>query len=123
LGTVEVTVTTNGGTSATSSADQFTYVVGPAAQLAFTVPPVSTVLYEPITPAVKVAVQDSQGNVVTNATNAITIAIASGFNMNDATLRGTTTASADGTAGVATFSSLALDQPGSGYQLQASSAG
>ena len=67
----------------------------------------------------QVAVQDSSGNTVTNATNSITIAI--GANPSSGTLSGTTTVSA--VSGVATFPNLGIDIAGNGYTLQASASG
>ncbi len=64
---------------------------------------------------VAVAVLDTNGNVLTSATNSISVALLS--NPGGATLSGTTTVSA--VSGVATFSTLSLDQVASGYTLTA----
>jgi hypothetical protein len=106
-----------GLTSATSSAFNVTAPV--PAKLAFTVQPSNVAINTSITPAVQVSVEDGSGNVVTTATNAITIAI--GTNPGTGTLSGTATANA--VAGVATFSNLSINQAGTGYTLMASATG
>src|SRR5712692_2377238 len=96
-----------------------TGVVGGANRLVFTVQPVNGAVGTPITPAVRVQVQDASGNPVTTATNPITVAL--GTNPTGAALAGTTTVSAVG--GTATFSTLSVDRPGTGYTLTALSSG
>jgi hypothetical protein len=68
---------------------------------------------------VSVEVLDANDALVTSSTAAVTVALVS--NPGSATLGGTTTQNAAG--GVATFSDLTLDQPGTGYTLGASSTG
>jgi hypothetical protein len=109
----------DGGVSGTSAA--ITVQPGAGTQLKFTVQPTSAVLYETISPAVQVAVEDASGNVVTSATNSITLSFGASGNANDATLRGTVTQNAQN--GVATFSNLSLDQVGSNYTLTALTTG
>jgi len=70
-----------------------------------------------ITP--EVTVKDAQGNLVTTATNEVTVSIAS--NPGSSTLSGTAVKSA--AAGIATFESLSLNKTGAGYTLQVSSSG
>ena len=70
-------------------------------------------------PAVKVGVEDAVGNVVTTATNQITIAI--GTNPSTGTLSGTALVNA--VAGVATFSTLSINNVGTAYTLTASASG
>ncbi|HET7471401.1 MAG TPA: Ig-like domain repeat protein [Gemmatimonadales bacterium] len=96
-----------------------TALAGAATKLAFSQAPVNTSAGSPITPAVKVAIQDAAGNTVTSATDAITIAIAN--NPNGGTLFGTLTAGA--VNGVATFAGLSIDRSGDGYTLSASASG
>ncbi|MDH4352218.1 MAG: Ig-like domain repeat protein, partial [Gemmatimonadota bacterium] len=92
---------------------------GLATQLAFTrSPPASVVAGTAITPSVLVAVQDANGNTVT--TSSASIAVAIGSNPGTGTLSGTTTVNA--VSGVATFSTLSIDQAGSPYTLTATSA-
>ena len=93
----------------------FNVTPGAAAQLAFTTQPTAVTAGASLTPAVAVAVQDSFGNTVTTATDAITLSIRQ--NPGGATLSGTATANASG--GVATFGNLSLDKAGVGYTLQA----
>src|SRR6266404_4891617 len=93
-----------------------TVTVGPPTKLAFTVQPGNVAAGGSITPAITVSIQDAQGNVVNTATNQITMAI--GTNPSSATLGGTTQVTA--VAGVATFSNLSINNPGTGYALAAS---
>ena len=71
-----------------------------------------------LSPPVQVAVQDSSGNTVSGATDAVTVAL--GENPGAATLTGTTTVGA--VNGIATFTDLRVDRPGSGYTLVATAA-
>src|SRR2546426_776837 len=87
-----------------------------ATKLVFTVSPTNAAGAQSITPAVQVAVQDASGNTVTNATHTVTVAL--GANPGAGTLSGTLTVAA--TQGIATFSNLRIDRPGSGYALAAS---
>ena len=93
--------------------------IGPPAKLAFTVQPSSVAVGSADTPAVTVSIEDAQGNVVTTATNQVTISI--GTNPSAGTLGGT--ASLTAVAGVATFSNLSINNAGTGYTLSASATG
>ena len=84
-----------------------------------TQPPESVDAGAVISPPVQVTVQDSSGNTVPGATDAVTLAL--GNNPTGATLFGTTTVRA--VDGVATFSDLRVERPGSGYTLLAAAAG
>src|SRR5207248_2689884 len=84
-----------------------------------TQPPESVDAGAVISPPVQVTVQDSSGNTVPGATDAVTLAL--GDNPTGATLFGTTTVRA--VDGVATFSDLRVERPGSGYTLLAAAAG
>jgi plastocyanin len=88
-------------------------------KLGFTAQPSNTAVGAAITPAVQVSVQDASGNPVTSSAAPITIAI--GNNPGGATLGGTSTQNA--ATGVATFSDLTFDKPGTAYTLSASSSG
>ncbi|HEX8384538.1 MAG TPA: cadherin-like domain-containing protein, partial [Rubricoccaceae bacterium] len=90
---------------------------GSPAQLAFTVQPSNVVAGAAISPAVQVTILDGFGNVVTGATDNVTVAI--GTNPSGGTLSGTTTVAA--VNGVATFSNLSVNLVGTGYTLTASS--
>ena len=93
-----------------------TTTVAPPAKLAITVQPGNAAAGSSIAPAITVSIEDAQGNVVTTATNQITIAI--GTNPSAGTLSGTAQATA--VNGVATFSNLSINNPGAGYTLAAS---
>src|SRR5207249_2316596 len=97
----------------------FAIVPGAKTTLVVVVQPSAAAGAQPITPAVQVAVQDAFGNTVTAATDAVTVAL--GANPGAGTLSGTLTVAA--TQGIATFSNLRIDRPGSGYTLAASAGG
>jgi alpha-tubulin suppressor-like RCC1 family protein len=80
-------------------------------------PSYSALAGAPITPAVRVVVEDSNGQIVADATNSVTIAIEN--NSEGAVLTGTTTVNA--VDGIATFSDLRIDKVGVSYRLSASS--
>ncbi len=91
-------------------------VTGGATQLVFANPvPDGVTLTNLI--GVAVQIRDANNNLVTTANNPVTIAL--GTNPGNGTLMGTTTVNA--VAGVATFSDLQIDRPGSGWVLQATS--
>ena len=97
---------------------RFANCIGPAAKLVFTVEPgASYTANAPI--AVKVSIEDVNGNVVTSSTASITVAI--GTNPGSSTLSGSATVNA--VNGVATFSNLSLNKVGTGYTLTAASTG
>ena len=75
-----------------------------ATQLAFSVQPTNVAAAASITPPVQVSIEDADGNVVTSAVNAVTLAI--GTNPGSGTLSGTLTQNA--VAGVATFPGLSM---------------
>lgn len=89
--------------------------VGPATKIVFTGAPSDAVAGASINPAVRVSVEDAQGNIVPTATNSISIAV--GANPSSGTLSGTLTANA--VAGVATFANLSINLAGTGYTLAA----
>src|SRR5438046_5485361 len=106
---------------ALTGATSVPFAIAPGAKttLAVVVQPSAAAGAQPITPAVQVAVQDAFGNTVTAATDAVTIAL--GANPGAGTLSGTLTGAA--IQGIATFSTLRIDRPGSGYTLAASAGG
>jgi hypothetical protein len=112
-----LTATATALTTATSSA--FNVTAGVASKLVFSVQPSSATAGAAISPAVQVTIEDSQNNIVTTAVNQITIAI--GTNPSSGTLSGTVQANA--VAGVATFSTLSINNAGTGYTLAASASG
>jgi hypothetical protein len=103
----------SGLTSATSSA--FNITVGAATQLAFTTEPANAASGATLG-SVVVKVEDAGGNVVTSATNSITVAIGTNAGPGG-TLSGTKVASA--VSGVATFAGLNINLSGVGYTLTA----
>ena len=90
-----------------------------AVKLAFTVQPTNATAGAAISPAVRVTVQDVDGNTVTSAAASITLAI--GTNAGGGTLSGTATVAAVG--GVAAFSNLSIDRLGTGYTFTAVATG
>lgn len=96
------------------------FVPGTATKLAFTTQPMNSPAGANGMGAVRVAVQDAQGNIVTTgaaATSPISMAIAA--NVNGALLTGNITVNAVG--GIATFSDLGISKTGTGYKLLATS--
>lgn len=99
----------------------------PAPSLKFLVQPSKTVVNQVITgadinpsgPPLQVEILNGDGNVITTSSAPVTIAL--GANPGGGTLSGTTTVNA--VNGVATFSDLSINQPGSGYVLAATSPG
>jgi alpha-tubulin suppressor-like RCC1 family protein len=110
----------NGATSTSFAIDP-----GTPTQLTFGQQPTSTEGNVAIAPGITVTISDAFDNVVTSATNPVTV----DFGVNvwrfvtgvGATLLGTKTVAAMN--GVATFSTLRADLPGSGYTLLASAPG
>ena len=88
-----------GGMSGSFS--DFGGAVQTAAKLAFTVQPTATWVGDIISPAVQVAIQDELGNTVTTATDVVTI---------NGLVEGDTSVAA--VSGVATFSNLRVNYPG-----------
>jgi hypothetical protein len=88
-----------------------------ATQLVFVGQPSGVQVGNVISPPVQVAIQDANGQIVSNRTDAITLQI--GANPGNATLGGTATKNA--VNGVATFSDLTMNQAGENYTLVASS--
>jgi hypothetical protein len=86
------------------------------AKLGFVQQPSNALTGATISPAVQVAVEDSSGNVVTTATDPVTLSLTGGTS-----LAGTLTATPRN--GIATFGNLTVDIAGAGYTLSASSPG
>jgi hypothetical protein len=106
-----------GLTGATST--PFTITVGTAARLRFAVQPSNTGGGATIAPAVQVEVTDLGGNRVTSGSHSVALTILN--NPGSGTLSGTTPVTSAN--GVATFSDLSINSPGSGYTLSATSTG
>lgn len=107
-------------TAFNASSTPFDVIPGAPAKLQFkTQPPVSgTVAGVALSPAVEVSLHDSQDNLVTSATDAVTLSFAT--SPPGATFTGNATVNAVG--GVATFNNLSLNKAGNNYSLRASSA-
>lgn len=90
---------------------------GVATRLLFAAHPSAVTAGNTIAPAVKVRVVDAEDRTVTGSAVSITIAITGSTGTAGAVLGGTLTRPA--VAGVATFSDLSIDKPGSGYTLRA----
>jgi hypothetical protein len=87
----------------------------PATHLVFTVQPSNTTAGSTISPAVQVTAKDDLENTVTTFSGTITVAL--GANPGGGTLAGTKSVAA--VNGVATFSTLSINNPGTGYTLVA----
>ena len=112
--TLEATVA--GVTGATSG--RFNVTQGPAARLSFAQQPTSTTVGIPVTPAVRVAITDAGGNVLTSATSYVTLSLAA--NPGSATFVNKTVRAV---AGIVTFAGVTLNKPGTGYRLRAAATG
>ncbi len=123
-GTRTVTATysgdaTHGGSSNTASqqVDPF----GAPAKLAFSVQPSTTPANTVISPFPEVQVLDAFGNLVTTATDNVTLSIGTDPSGGSAIFNGTLIVAAIN--GVAVFPGLSIDTPGSGYTLDANATG
>ncbi len=94
----------------------YSTTVGPPQKLAFSQQPSNATGGATIIPAVTVEIQDAAGNLVTTATNTVTLSL---LNAGGATLSGTKSKAAVG--GIATFNDLSVDKVGTGYKLRANS--
>src|SRR5439155_14334619 len=118
IGNFTITATDNGGGTATGTSNSFQVNAGAASKLAFIQQPTNTNAGQAIIPVVTVQIQDANGNL-TNSTASVAIAIAN--NPSSGALSGTTPVVA--VNGTATFSDLSINKGGTGYTLQATSAG
>jgi len=80
---------------------------------------ITSAAFDPTGPPLQVEVLDGNGSLSTTSTAPITVLLSS--NPGAGTLSGTTTVDAVG--GVASFDDLSIDQPGTGYVLEADSPG
>jgi hypothetical protein len=109
------TLVASSGSLTPDTSSAFTVSPGAADHLAFTTQPVSTPAGQ-VMPEIDVAVEDALGNVLTNMnTNSITMKI--GHNPSGGTLSGTLQRVVKN--GVATFTTLRIDKPGTAYTLSA----
>ncbi len=114
--TVQAIAVLNGTQSAVATSAVTINLPPQPAMLAFVRQPSNVPVGSTISPAVQVAVEDSNGNPVASATNAVTLALAGGSG-----LAGTLTVVPQN--GVVTFSNLSIGTVGSGYTLIATSPG
>ncbi|MFQ6108181.1 MAG: PKD domain-containing protein, partial [Candidatus Aminicenantales bacterium] len=111
-----ITATNSGKTGS----DTITIEAGSASSLVFSQQPTDAVAGATIAPPVTVEVRDQWNNLCTSdSTTSVSIAINN--NPGGGTLSGTTTQTAS--SGIATFNDLSIDKAGSGYTLEAASAG
>ena len=120
-----ITVAGSGAFAATgSNAATQTETVNAAGanKLAFLQQPTATAANSTMTPAVTVQIEDQFGNVTTTGSDSTrTVSLAIGNNPSSGTLTGGAGVAA--AAGMATFSSLSINNPGTGYTLVATSTG
>jgi hypothetical protein len=124
-GSKTITVTYAGDATHSGSSDNVAHQVDPfgaADHLVFSVQPSDATLGGIISPAVTVRIEDTFGNLVSNATDVVSMVIANDP-VGTSVLTYTSPVSAVG--GVATFTDLSINNPGStpgtGFTLQASS--
>jgi hypothetical protein len=119
-GSYTLSATSSGLTSATSSSFTISAPGGGGSpspvMLAFLEQPSNALTGAPISPAVQVAIEDSNGNPVATATNPVTLTLAGGTG-----LGGTLTVTPQN--GIATFTNLTVSNAGIGYMLLATSPG
>ncbi|MGE0711503.1 MAG: IPT/TIG domain-containing protein [Planctomycetota bacterium] len=107
-------------TAANTGASQaFNVLPGAATALSFSVQPPAVAAGAPLTPSVAVELLDALGNRATGSSASITIAL--GNNPSGALLSGTLTRAT--VSGLATFTGVSLDKPGSGFTLTANAGG
>ena len=111
-----VTLTFSGGGAASVPSSSVSVSPAAASKLVYGQQPTSTAAGAIITPAVTVKVEDAFGNLVGNESSTVTLTLGSGT-----FAAGTSTVTAAASSGVATFSDLAIDAPGS-YTLSATDA-
>ena len=93
--------------------------VATSSRLAFLVQPRDVAAGSPISPEVKIEAVDTLGNVLSQFSGRVFVALAA--NPSGGSLSGTTSAAA--TSGLAIFDTLVINRAGSGYTLVASAAG
>ena len=110
-------LTSAGLTTAVSNPFDITFA--PPTQLVITTQPSNAVAGFNISPAISIELRDIHNNLVTTATDNITLALGSDPSTGSATLGGTTTVAA--ISGVATFSDITLDKAYNSYVIIVSS--
>jgi hypothetical protein len=115
------TLVASSGSLILATSDTFNVTFAEAAQLAFRTHPANTLANSTIVPPVEVEVRDQFGNLVTTATNPVSLAI--GNNPGCPTTCGVLsgTSPRDAVGGIATFNNLSINNFGNGYTLVATS--
>jgi adhesin/invasin len=114
---VTATVATDGAPVVLASRPTVEFVPLQVARLAFAATGIQATAGAPLSPAVEVRLQDSDGATVLGATGPVTLTLATG--PASATLEGTLTVNA--VDGVARFTEVRIKKAGTGYSLRASS--
>ncbi|MHC4662010.1 MAG: C25 family cysteine peptidase [Planctomycetota bacterium] len=120
IGLKEITVTIC-GTPISDNAEVEFLDPATAPRLEFAVWPENTETGSLLSPQPQVVVKNPDGSICTTGNAAISIAVRPGTGSADATMSGTT--SLNTIAGYATFTDLAINEAGTGYQLVASAPG
>ena len=107
--------TLNASSGTLSGASSASFLIAPAAPVKVTFRRLSSAAEVSRSIIAQVAIVDAFFNIVGSATNPVTLAL--GANPGGATLAGTLTVAA--MDGIASFSDLSIDRPGSGYTLAA----
>jgi hypothetical protein len=115
--TIEAIAVVGASQSPVSSSTLTITPAHPPVQLAFLQEPTNTLIHATISPAIKVAVEDANGNVLPSSTNPIAIALSGGATGLGGTL------SVTPQNGIATFSNLTMSASGTAYTLLATSEG
>jgi hypothetical protein len=114
------TLVATSGSLTQMTSNGFNITVGTAAKLGFRTQPAGATGGSPI-PSFQVEVLDAGGNLVSTASNSITLAILNNVGPNASLGGGPNPVAAGG--GIATFSNMTIDSAGSGYTLQATASG
>ena len=116
--TIIVTISNPTNTTlGTNTQHTYTITDDDATKLVFNQQPSNTAAGSSISPAMTIQILDANDNVVTSATDDVTIAIEN--NAGSGTLSGTVTKAAS--SGVATFNDLSINNAGTGYTLTVTS--
>src|ERR1019366_9294459 len=117
-GTGYTLTATDGTLTAAISSSLNVSGVGPAAKLAFTQEPSSSTTGAAFPTQPSVAVEDSNGNIVTTDSSAVTLAITAGTGTSGAQLSCASNP-LNASSGVAAFGNCAISKAGTGYTLTA----
>lgn len=109
------TLNANSGSLTNAISNSFDILAGPATQLVITNQPSDSIENQNISPAITIEIQDSAGNLVSNATDNVTLNFGTDPSSGSATLGGTPTVAA--VNGVATFNDINIDTANTGYTL------